>query len=78
MFYKSRPAGKDFMPPFAVGHVAYCAGEASPIEGEEPFDWYLFAVPKVDINNELIKDMPLFIQHDLLKYDITSDVLIDG
>lgn len=78
LFYKDRPEGPDYMPPFSLGNVAHCPGVATPIQGEDPFDFYLVIIDQVkSFTEEYTKDRSLFFAEDFDKYDFMGEMLAD-
>lgn len=78
MFYRLRPAGLDYQPPFSIANVAHCQGLSTPIEGEAPIDFYVSILDEVkSFEDEYTKDRSLFFANDFDKYDIFGDVLAD-
>ena len=41
MFYNDRPIGINYVPPFIVSNMSYCAGTSEDIAGEVPFYYAL-------------------------------------
>ena len=78
MFYRLRPAGLDYQPPFSIANVAHCPGVSTPIEVEEPIDFYIAILDEVkSFEDEYTKDRSLFFANDFDKYEIFGDVLAD-
>ena len=80
MFYKNRPAGPDYMPPFSFANVNFCQGNVSLIQGEEPIDFFVLAVDEVkSFEDEMTKDRSLFLSEDFYSYEnINGEVLSDS
>ena len=78
MYYKQRPAGPDYIPPFAIANVNYCNGVVSEIDGEEPFPYLISLLDNIHkTTDEMTKDRALFFSQDIPHYDIHGEVLFD-
>ena len=78
MYYKQRPAGPEYMPPFTIANMNYCNGLVSEIEGEEPFPYLISVLDQVGRDtDEMTKDRALFFSKDLSHYDTRGEVLHD-
>lgn len=44
IFYKNRKPGLDYEAPFPYANPVACPGIVSDIEGEEPMEYYIFAL----------------------------------
>lgn len=79
MFYKDRPEGPNYMPPFSLANVAHCPGTSTPIEDEDPFDFYLVIIDEVkSFTDEYSKDRSNFLSTDFNKYDFMGELLADS
>ena len=59
--------------------MAHCPGVSTPIEDEEPLDFYLFIVDSVkSFEDEMTKDRSIFFAEDLVKYDLKCELLADS
>ena len=79
-FYKNRPSGTDYMPPFSIANVNHCQGNVSVIEGENPIDFYILAVDEIgSFDHEFAKDRSWFLREDFYSYeDFHGEILADG
>ena len=79
LYYKQRPAGPDYMPPFTFANINHCQGNVSPIEGENPIDFYLLAVNEISsFEDEMTKDRSWFMREDFYQYeDFSGEILSD-
>jgi len=68
------------MPPFSIANIAYCQGNVSPIQGEEPLDFWILAVDEIhSFDDEMTKDRSEFLRYDFYSYEnISGEVLSDG
>lgn len=78
IWYKLREAGPDYQAPFAIANVARCPGNATDIEGEEPFDYWLAIIDEVKpYDVEWGRDRSEFLTWDFPNYDLTGEVIAD-
>ena len=68
------------MPPFSFANVAFCQGNVSPIEGEEPIDFWILVVDEIkSFEDELTKDRSWFMREDFYTYEgMKGEILMDG
>ena len=77
-FYRNRRAGPNYQTPFSIGNMAQCPGVVTEIDGEEPFDFWLFLIDEVkSFENEYTKDRSQFLAEDFVKHDIHGEILVD-
>ena len=70
--------GEDFLAPFSIANVNYCAGDVTELPGVEPIDYWVVAIDKVeDASDEFNGDRTLFLTHDFAKFNVLAEILAD-